>query len=574
MWRSGRRFMRKNYYPIALELEYGKLWASVVAKVCKNFCLSVLQAGKEIAAAATSALSADRQAERADSQDALRYDEPTLAEVLAFINELKEKEGSRINTAVLKSHIKKQLKLIDAWSRSKTSEVLQRNITRLTMPQPAEGQAVELLMQFVNLHRGVSEEFIDAAVDKNVGLIKQLLGASLDSIAAVAKESFVAGEGHAALTKRLMTQAGAVEKKAKFWARDQASKFFGAVTKERQTKAGLPGYVWRTMEDQRVRDRHQHVNGKYFEWKNPPAAGTNGEHIHPGDDYNCRCWAEPAFGPEYADVMALQHPSISSGKPTQGTPLQPTSAGTSETKAKGKTEEFPEAERSISSAVSIDILEITDTDKKIVQGVKNALTFFDEKGIKASPLMKEQLSIKQAALSEADARYVFNQWKQEIQEQWIEIAANCETPNITTIHELSHWLDHLCFGDGITFGSSSKSYEPIRKAIEKTAEYKQLKAIQEKGKKIKVKGEYEYQYEFNGRTETMPEKALDYYLDPTEQFAMLMEAYSAYDAGGDFAKEMEIQRELLKGHFGFDLYPTEKELKSISKKLSKYLKRK
>ena len=296
--------MRKNFYPIALELEYGKLWASVVANVCKSFCRQIIAAQP-----------ADRQAERADSQEAARYDAPSLAEVLAFINELKEKEGSRINTAVLKSRIKKQLKFIDAWSRSKTSEVLQRNITRLTTPQPdlsanrQAGQAVELLMQVVNIHQGVSEEFIDAAVDKNVGLIKQLLGASLDSIAAAAKESFVAGEGHAALTKRLMTQAGAVEKKAKFWARDQASKFFGAVTKERQTKAGLPGYVWRTMEDERVRDRHRKVDGKYFAWNDPPAVGSKGERLHPGEDYNCRCWAEPAFGPEYADVTTTAEPS-------------------------------------------------------------------------------------------------------------------------------------------------------------------------------------------------------------------------------------------------------------------------
>ncbi len=46
-------------------------------------------------------------------------------------------------------------------------------------------------------------------------------------------------------------------------------------------------YIWRTAGDGKVRDRHADNNGKTFSWDNPP----NG--IHPGEDYNCRCWAEP-----------------------------------------------------------------------------------------------------------------------------------------------------------------------------------------------------------------------------------------------------------------------------------------
>lgn len=36
-----------------------------------------------------------------------------------------------------------------------------------------------------------------------------------------------------------------------------------------------------------MRDRHADNNGMTFSWDNPP----NG--VHPGEDYNCRCWAEP-----------------------------------------------------------------------------------------------------------------------------------------------------------------------------------------------------------------------------------------------------------------------------------------
>lgn len=46
-------------------------------------------------------------------------------------------------------------------------------------------------------------------------------------------------------------------------------------------------YIWRTREDALVRSSHVENNGKIFAWDNPPATGN------PGEDYGCRCTAEP-----------------------------------------------------------------------------------------------------------------------------------------------------------------------------------------------------------------------------------------------------------------------------------------
>lgn len=46
-------------------------------------------------------------------------------------------------------------------------------------------------------------------------------------------------------------------------------------------------YIWRTRGDPQVRPSHIENNGKVFAWDNPPETG------HPGEDYNCRCTAEP-----------------------------------------------------------------------------------------------------------------------------------------------------------------------------------------------------------------------------------------------------------------------------------------
>lgn len=46
-------------------------------------------------------------------------------------------------------------------------------------------------------------------------------------------------------------------------------------------------YIWRTVGDKDVRDSHALRAGRQFSWDNPPEGG------HPGEDYGCRCWAEP-----------------------------------------------------------------------------------------------------------------------------------------------------------------------------------------------------------------------------------------------------------------------------------------
>jgi len=46
-------------------------------------------------------------------------------------------------------------------------------------------------------------------------------------------------------------------------------------------------YVWRTRGDGKVRASHAANNGRVFAWDNPPPTG------HPGEDFGCRCSAEP-----------------------------------------------------------------------------------------------------------------------------------------------------------------------------------------------------------------------------------------------------------------------------------------
>lgn len=58
-----------------------------------------------------------------------------------------------------------------------------------------------------------------------------------------------------------------------------------SLDEKRQRNFGMEFYVWRTVGDDKVRDAHAALNGKLCRWD---------EGIRPGEDYGCRCYAEPS----------------------------------------------------------------------------------------------------------------------------------------------------------------------------------------------------------------------------------------------------------------------------------------
>jgi SPP1 gp7 family putative phage head morphogenesis protein len=84
--------------------------------------------------------------------------------------------------------------------------------------------------------------------------------------------------------------------RAELIARDQVGKFNGQLTELRQKDLGIETYRWMTSGDSRVRDSHRENAERMTEfgqgiyaWNDPPETG------HPGQDFQCRCWAEPVL---------------------------------------------------------------------------------------------------------------------------------------------------------------------------------------------------------------------------------------------------------------------------------------
>jgi SPP1 gp7 family putative phage head morphogenesis protein len=58
-------------------------------------------------------------------------------------------------------------------------------------------------------------------------------------------------------------------------------------------------YIWRTRGDEKVRPSHAANNGRVFAWDDPPETG------HFGEDYGCRCMAEP-FTPSVEEFSEIE----------------------------------------------------------------------------------------------------------------------------------------------------------------------------------------------------------------------------------------------------------------------------
>jgi SPP1 gp7 family putative phage head morphogenesis protein len=119
----------------------------------------------------------------------------------------------------------------------------------------------------------------------------QIQNATIDALQSGRSTDDMTSDVYDIMSERL----DVTDSRARLIARDQVAKLNGALTQQRQRDIGVEGYIWRTVGDERVRDTHEEVDGQFFTWDNPPSETDDN---HPGEDYQCRCWAEPVLPEE------------------------------------------------------------------------------------------------------------------------------------------------------------------------------------------------------------------------------------------------------------------------------------
>lgn len=139
------------------------------------------------------------------------------------------------------------------------------------------------------------------AIEQNLSLIKRLNEQQLSRVKNVVLSDLRFGSFSAkSIQEMIIKDFGISTRHAYEIARDQSNKLTSTLTELRYKNMRVKRYIWRTMQDQRVRGNptgkyphsepsHYEREGEIFEFDNPPEGGN------PGMPINCRCYAEGVY---------------------------------------------------------------------------------------------------------------------------------------------------------------------------------------------------------------------------------------------------------------------------------------
>jgi SPP1 gp7 family putative phage head morphogenesis protein len=137
------------------------------------------------------------------------------------------------------------------------------------------------------------EPKIQAFTSENVALIKSIPQRYFTGVERDVVQAMRQGLRWEELAKDLDRRYEVAEGHAKLVARDQVGKFMGELNKTRQENLGVKEFIWRTAEDNRVRESHHLLEGQTFSWDDLPE--VDGEQAAPGQPIQCRCEGEPVL---------------------------------------------------------------------------------------------------------------------------------------------------------------------------------------------------------------------------------------------------------------------------------------
>ena len=152
-----------------------------------------------------------------------------------------------------------------------------------------------------------SDKIIDSWKKENLSLIKSASREQVKNIGRIVSDGVRDGKTLGEMKKSIREASeGMTRNKAELIARDQVGDLNAALNKDRQTSAGISLYWWRGTDDGRERSSHEEMNGKLCRWDDSDVYSDDGgksweqrnasmPHAHPGEEINCRCYAEAAI---------------------------------------------------------------------------------------------------------------------------------------------------------------------------------------------------------------------------------------------------------------------------------------
>ncbi len=183
--------------------------------------------------------------------------------------------------------------LIQPWAEAATrrmhTEVAARNLAQWEKYARTMGVEIER-----EVRQAKTGEALRTALQQQVHLITRIPRDVADRVHELTVRGLIEGTRGEDVQAMIMESVKNLAKwKATLIARTETARTASLYTQVRAQAIGSESYVWRSMHDERTRPTHRRLDGTVHRWDEPPLCDLPDHYAHPGQIWNCRCYAEP-----------------------------------------------------------------------------------------------------------------------------------------------------------------------------------------------------------------------------------------------------------------------------------------
>lgn len=181
------------------------------------------------------------------------------------------------------------LRLIEDWKRRQREPMPIEPLERRMMAGARTVQRhTERTLKSVGIAAALQSEDVLRQIRLSAYLtanaVDEVFQTRINQAATLASQKVLEGRPLTELMREAGQLAGTMDRADLFRARDIAGKVTAQVTKDAYEQVGVTEFIWQTVGDARVRDRHRELEGKKFKVSD----GAPGEGL-PGQARGCRC---------------------------------------------------------------------------------------------------------------------------------------------------------------------------------------------------------------------------------------------------------------------------------------------
>lgn len=202
--------------------------------------------------------------------------------------------GEVIDQSTLQSTLLRYAEILRPWARAvgwgMVSEVSRRDESAWF----EHGNEMGRLLR-EEIRTAPTGETLRIILERQVKLITSLPIEAGQRVHRLTTESLINSSRASEIAEEIRRTGEVTETRAILIARTETARTAASLTQARAQHVGSEQYIWHTATDSDVREGHKAMNGKVFRWDTPPEVNENGRYMrhHPGEIWNCRCWAEP-----------------------------------------------------------------------------------------------------------------------------------------------------------------------------------------------------------------------------------------------------------------------------------------